>query len=335
MKDETKFKVVLTDYDWPDLEIEQSILSKIGAEFVPAHCVSEDEIIGIARDADAVITEYAPLTRRVIEQLEHCKIISMNAAGYDNVDVEAATKAGILVVNCPDYCHDEVADHTMALLLACVRGIVRFDRKIQEKVWDFLSAGRIARIKSSTLGLLGFGGNARSIAKRARAFGMRVIAFDPYVSDEIFKRKGVNRVTFEAIFVESDFISINLPRTPETINLISQKELSLMKNSAYIVNTSRGSILDEKALFNALQQGIIRGAATDVMEKEPPDFENPLFSCDNLIVTPHAAFYSEEALADVRTRAVQQVVRVCEGKWPQPIVNNELAANKKTRAILV
>lgn len=335
MKDESKFKVVLTDYEWPDLEIEQSILSKIGAEFVPAHCVSEDEVIGIARDADAIITEYAPLTRRVIEQLEHCKIISMNAAGYDNVDVKAATKAGILVVNCPDYCYDEVADHTMALLLACVRGIVRFDRKIQEKVWDFSSAGRIDRIKGSTLGLLGFGGNARSIAKRARAFGMRVIAFDPYVSDEIFKRKGVNRVTFEAIFVESDFISINLPRTPETINLISQKELSLMKNSAYIVNTSRGSILDEKALFSALQQGIIRGAATDVMEKEPPDFENPLFSCDNLIITPHAAFYSEEALADVRTRAAQQVVRVCEGKWPKPIVNNELAANKKTRAILV
>jgi len=268
----------------------------------------------------------------VIEKLERCKIISLNAVGYDKVDVGAATETGILLVNCPDYCYEEVADHTMALLLAGARGIVGFDRQIQKKVWDFKSAGRIDRIKSRTLGLLGFGGIARSVAKRAKAFGIRIIAYDPYLSDEIFKREEVNRVTFDVIFVESDFISIHTPAAPETINLVSKKELNLMKNSAYIINTSRGSILDEKALLRALQQGTIRGAAIDVMEKEPADFKNPLFACDNLIVTPHAAFYSEAAIADLRTRSAQQVVRVFEGKWPEPIINKELIAGKKARA---
>jgi D-3-phosphoglycerate dehydrogenase len=329
------YKVVLTDYEWPDLNIEKNIFLKIGADFVAAHCVSELDVINLAENADAVITEYAPLTKHVIEKLVSCKIISMNAAGYDNVDVEAATEAGILVVNCPDYCYDEVADHTMALLLACARGIVRFDHHIKKKVWDFKSAGRLNRIRGSILGLVGFGGVARAVGKRAKAFGMKVIAYDPYVSKEIFNREEVVQVTVEAIFEESDFISIHTPRTPETINLVSQKELSIMKKSAYIINTSRGSILDEKALLNALQQEKIGGAAIDVMDREPPDFWNTLFSCDNLIVTPHAAFYSEDAMAEVRRRGAEQVIQVLEGKWPQHIVNKELLVSKKTRANLV
>lgn len=327
-------KVVLTDYEWPDLNIEKKILSKIGADFVAGHCVSESDVIDLAGSADAIITEYAPITKHVIEKLDRCKIISMNAAGYDNVDVEAATKAGILVVNCPDYCYEEVADHTMALLLACGRGIVRFDRQIQKQVWDFKSAGRLDRIRGTVLGLLGFGGVARAVAQRAKVFGMKVVAYDPYISDAIFNKEEVMRVDFEFIFKESDFISIHTPRTPETINLVSEQELSLMKPSAYIVNTSRGGILKGKALFEALSQRKIRGAAIDVMEKEPPDFQNILFSCDHLIVTPHAAFYSEDAMVEVRTKAVLQVVRVLEGKWPKPIVNQELIRSKKIRAIL-
>jgi len=335
MRDERKFKVVLTDYEWPDLELEYKIFSSVGAEFVPAHCLSEEEVVGLAQDADAVITEYAPMTSRVIQKLERCKIISMNAAGYDNVNVKAATDAGILLVNCPDYCYDEVTDHTMALLLACARGVVRFDRQIQKKVWDFKSAGKLHRIRGSKLGLVGFGGVARSVAKKAKAFGMEIIAYDPYLSDEIFQREGVRRVSFETLFVESDFVSIHTPRTAETVNMVSQRELRTMKNSAYIINTSRGAIIDEEALLRALQQGTIRGAALDVMENEPADFRSPLFSCENLIITPHAAFYSEAAMAEVRTRAADQVVRVLfKRKRPESIVNRELLMRKEMRANL-
>jgi D-3-phosphoglycerate dehydrogenase len=332
MRSKRKFKVVLTDYEWPDLELEYEIFNKVEAEFVPAHCKSEEEVINLAKDADAVITEYAPITGHVIERLERCKIISMNAAGYDNVDLNAATDAGILLVNCPDYCYDEVADHTIALLLACARGVVRFDRRIQKGHWDFKSAGKLHRIKGSTFGVLGFGGVGRSVARKARVFGMETIAFDPYLDDEVFKREGVMRVAFETLLKESDFVSIHIPRTPETARLISRNEFNAMKNSAYIINTSRGSIIDEEALLNALEQGIIRGAALDVMENEPADFESRLFSCENLIITPHAGFYSEEAMVEVRMRAAQAVVRVlCEGKLPKSVVNRELVSTLSTR----
>jgi D-3-phosphoglycerate dehydrogenase len=325
MKDKRTFKVVLTDYEWPDLELEYKIFNGVGAEFLSAHCRSEEEVINLAQNADAVITEYAPITGRVIEKLERCKLISMNAAGYNNIDVDAATRAGILLVNCPDYCTGEVADHTIALLLACARGVVRFDRQIQKGNWDFKSAGKLHRVEGSILGLVGFGGVGQSVAKKAKAFGMETIAFDPYPGDEVFKREGVKRVTLETLLRDADFVSIHSPRTPETENLVSQKEFDTMKSSAYIINTSRGSIINEEALLNALQQGKIRGAALDVMENEPADFENPLFSCKNLIVTPHAAFYSEEAMAEVRTRAAEAVVQLlCNGKLPTSIVNREL-----------
>jgi len=335
-KNNKRHKVVLTDYAWPDLDIEREILSRISADFVPAHCVSEREVLDLARDADGIIAEYAPITRQVIEKLERCKIISMNAVGYDNVDVSAATDAGILLVNCPDYCYEEVADHTMALLLALARGVFRFDRQIRRMVWDFKSASKLHRIRGTKLGLLGFGRVARSVARKARVFGMEIIASDPYQIDDVFERERVKRVTFENILKESDFLSIHTPFTTETENLVSQKELDTMKNSAFVISTSRGSIIDEKALLTALREGGIKGAALDVMEKEPPNFEGPLFSCENLIITPHAAFYSEEAMAELRTRSSQAVVRVlCERKWPESLVNRELLKSKNTRANLV
>lgn len=332
MKGHREYKIVLTDYGWPDLEIERNIFAKIGTNFVPVHCVSEEDVINIAWDVDAVIAEYAPLTRRVIEKLEHCKIISLNAAGYDNVDVGAATEAGILVVNCPDYCYGEVADHTMALLLACARGIVKFDRQIKKKVWDFKSAGELKRIRGQTLGLIAFGGVSRSVARRAKPFGMRIIAYDPYLPFEVFDQEGVRQVSLEELLKDSDFVSIHIPKTPETVGFISEEQLRLMKPHSFLINTSRGGIVDEAALNKALREGLIEGAALDVLAVEPADFSNPLFTCENMIITPHCAFYSEDAMVEVRTRAAQQVLKVLGGEWPPNLVNSELRERKDLRA---
>lgn len=305
---------------------------RVGAEFVASHCKSESDVIELAYDADAVIAEYAPLPKRVIEKLERCKVISLNATGYDNVDVKAATGAGIIVVNCPDYCYDEVADHTIALLLACARGIVRFDRQIQKKVWDFKSAGKINRIRGSTLGLIGFGRIARAVAKRAKPFGLNIIAYDPFLPAEIFEENDVRQTSVEDLIRVSDFISIHTPITALTSGLFSEEQFKLMKPSAYLLNVSRGRIVDETELYFAIQTRKIAGAALDVMTNEPPNFNNPLFNLENVIVTPHAAFYSEGAMLEVRRRAVEEVVRILSGKWPENMVNLELRGRTDLRA---
>ncbi|MBW2024796.1 MAG: C-terminal binding protein [Deltaproteobacteria bacterium] len=328
-------KVILTDYEWPNLEIERQVLGKAGINFVPTHCSTEEEVIEVAQDADGVIVEYAPITARVIEKLRRCQIISLNAAGYDNVDLKAATEAGVLVVNCPAYCYEEVADHTMALLLAMARGIDKFAILVKKGIWDFKSAGQLYRVHDQRLGLVGFGLNARAVAKRAKAFGLKVLAYDPYTNEEVFEREQVERVDFEDLLRQSDFVSLHVPKTSETVNLISEREFSLMKSSAFLINTSRGGVVDEKALVEALKHQAIRGAALDVLATEPPDLDNPVLAMDNVLVTPHVAFYSETAMEEVRIRAAQAVVDVLEGRLPTSVVNRDVLRGKQLRAKIV
>ena len=331
MNSQPKFRVVLTDYEWPDLNVEHGIFSPLGIQFTAARCTSEEDVIRVAEGADAVISEYAPLSERVLQSLGGCKIVSMNAAGFDNVDMEAATDRGILLVNCPDYCFEEVADHAMAMVLSCARGIFQYDRRIREKIWDFKSAGQRQRIRGSVLGLIGFGRVAQAVAARALSFGMRVVASDPFLTDDFFEARGVRHATREETLAAADYVSVHVPLTKETAKSIGAKELSLMKRSAFLLNLSRGAVVDEKALLDALRSGIVRGAALDVLEKEPPDFDNPLFSLDNVLITPHAAFYSEDAMVEVRTRAAQAVVRVFEGVLPDHIVNRRVLENGRLR----
>lgn len=331
MSPESKFNVVLTDYGWAELSIEHDIFAPLGINFMGAHCRDEDDVIRVCVDADAIISEDAPLSRQVIRSLERCKIISMNAAGYYNVDVETATDAGILLVNCPDYCFEEVADHTWAMILSCARGIFQYDRRIRSKIWDCKSAGPHARIRDSILGLIGFGRVAQAVAARARSFGMKVVAFDPYITREVFETQGVQPVSKYGALTVADYISIHVPVTKETVKSIGTEELSRMKHSAFIISTCRGTVIDERALYQALKIGIIRGAALDVMEKEPPDFDNPLLSLDNVLVTPHAAFLSEEAIVEKRTRSAQEVIKVFKGELPNHIVNREVLENGKLR----
>jgi D-3-phosphoglycerate dehydrogenase len=331
MTPESGFKVVLTDYEWPDLSIEYDLFAPLGINFTAAHCSGEDDVLGVARNADAVIAEYAPLSARVIQSLPRCKIISMNAAGYDNVDVEAATATGILLVNCPDYCFEEVADHTMAMVLSCARGIFQYDRRVRDRIWDYKSAGLRERVRGSVLGLLGFGRIAQAVAARARSFGIKVLAFDPFIPDAVFRSKGVESATKERTLAAADYLSIHVPLTKGTRKLIGPEELSRMKHSAYIVNVSRGPVMDEKALYDALKSRIIRGAALDVLENEPPDFDNPLLSLDNVLITPHAAFYSEDSMVEVRSRAAKEVIKVFKGELPDQIVNAKVLEGGRCR----
>jgi len=313
-----KPRIVITDCDHPSVEIEKEILSEIDPEFILAQCKTEDEVIEVAKDADGIINQYAPITRRVIESLKRCKVIARYGVGVDNIDVEAATEHKIIVANVSDYCIDEVSTHTMALILACARGIILLDRKIKEKKWDFTLAKPLFRTQGKILGLFGLGEIARAVAQKASGFDFRIIAYDPYVSKV---DGGIKLVEFSQLLSGSDFVSIHVPLTAETRHSFGENELKKMKKTAYLINTSRGPIVDEKALYQALKNRWITGAALDVMEEEPPDWENSLLKLDNLIVTPHISFYSEESYTELKKKAAKAVLFVMKGELPSAFVN--------------
>jgi D-3-phosphoglycerate dehydrogenase len=316
---------VITDCDHPSVEIERAILSEIDPEFILAYCNTEDEVIKAAQDADGIINQYAPITRRVIESLKRCKVIARYGVGVDNIDIEAATEYGIIVANVPDYCIDEVSTHTMALILSCARGITFLDSKIRKKKWDFTLAKPLFRTKGKTLGLFGLGKIARAVAQKASGFGFKIIAYDPYVSKV---DGGIKLVEFSQLLSDSDFISIHAPLTDKTRHSFGESELKTMKKTAYLINTARGPIINERNLYVALKERWIAGAALDVMEKEPPDWENLLPKLDNLIITPHISFYSEESYVELKTKTADAVHSVLKGKLPRAMVNPQVIKRK-------
>ena len=324
-KSNKKPKVVITDCDHPSVEIEKEILSEINPEFILAYCHTEDEVIEAAKDADGIINQYAPITRRVIESLKRCKVIARYGVGVDNIDVEAATEHKIIVANVPDYCIDEVSTHAMALVLACARGITLLNSKIKDKKWDFTLAKPLFRTRGKTLGLFGLGRIARMVAQKALGFGFKIIAYDPYVSKV---NKGINLVKFSQLLSDSDFISIHSPLTDKTRHSFGENELKAMKKTAYLINTARGSIIDEKALYKALIKRWIAGAALDVMEKEPPDWGISLLKLGNLIITPHISFYSEESYIELKTKVAESVLSVLKGELPRAMVNPQVVKEK-------
>ena len=316
-----KLKIVITDCDHPSVEIERKVLSEINSEFILANCHTEDEVIEVAQDADGIINQYAPITKRVIESLKKCKVIARYGVGVDNIDIEAATEHKIIVANVPDYCIDEVSTHAMALILACARRITLLDSKIRKKIWDFTLAKPLFRTQGKTLGFFGLGRIARKVAQKASGFGFKIIAYDPYVSKV---NREIKLVKFSQLLSDSDFISIHTPLTDETRHSFGENELKAMKKTAYLINTSRGSIVDEKALYQALREKCIAGAAVDVLEKEPPDWNNSLLKLDNLIVTPHISFYSEESYIELKTKVAESVLSVLKGELPRAIVNPQV-----------
>jgi len=324
-----RFKVVLTDAPYSDLGYEEKHLSNI-ADLYKFSCRSEEELILNCADADALLVTYASINRRVINNLKKCQVISVYAIGVDMVDVQAATEAGIPVTNVPGYCIEEVCDHAMALLLTAARKIVFYHQSVaKDEQWNWQLARPIYRLRGKTLGLVGFGKIPRAVAGRAMSFGLRVMTFDPYVSRTDCENAGVVKAKLDDLLQQADFISIHTPLTPETKGLITLDRFKLMKRTAVIINTSRGQVIEEKALVKALGEGWIAGAALDVLQIEPPAKENPLIHMKNVILTPHAGFFSEEAVEDLRSTAALEVRRVLTGQPPDHLVNPDALKHSK------
>lgn len=325
--EKNKFRVVITDCDHGSIEEEKKEFGRIGAELILAQVKEEDDLIRVCKDADGLINQYARLTRRVLENLPKCKVISRYGVGLDPVDLKAATELGIIVANVPDYCVDEVADQTVSMLLALIRKTTFFDQKVKSGQWDFREGRPIHHIRGKTLGLVGCGRIGLGVAKRISAFGVSVIAFDPYIQKI---RRGIRLTDLDTVLKESDFISIHCPLNESTRHLIGEKEFEKMEKKPLIINTSRGPIVDENALIEALAKGQISGAGLDVLEKEPPESENPLLRMENVILSPHVGFYSEESIHQLKRRAALIVSMVLLGRWPKSVVNPEVRG--KTRA---
>ncbi|MDI9597496.1 MAG: C-terminal binding protein [Atribacterota bacterium] len=326
-----RFKVVITDHDYGSFEPEKEELNKIGAEVVTGQCKTEDEVIEIAKDADGLLVEYANITRRVIESLKKCKVIARYGIGVDNIDIEAATEYGIIIINVPKYCIDEVSDHTVALMLSCVRKIVLFNNAVKKGIWDFKIAKPIFRLKNMKLGLVGYGSIARMFSEKAKTFGLKVIAYDPYVDSSTMAQADVEKVDLDFLLGVADIISLHLPLTKETKHLISEREIKLMKKNACIINTSRGPLINEKDLYRALKEKWISGAAIDVTETEPIDQNNDLLKLDNIIITPHVSFYSEESLIDLQRNTARGVAQILMGEMTPSILNKSVIEKENYR----
>ena len=316
---DSKFLVVIADWDFdmpPD--IEKAALEPIGARVVLEQCKTEDDVIAKCAGADGMLRQYAPISARVLDHLPKLRVISRYGTGMDLVDIPAAAERGVVACNVTNYALSEVSDQAMALLLACARQIVTLNDSVRAGVWDATGVGgAIERVDGQVLGLVGLGPIGQSVVPRARAFGLEVIAHSPRAPDEVFERLSVARVPFDQLLARSDFVSIHTPLRAETHHLISARELALMKPTAFLINTARGPIVDEAALVTALKDGQIAGAALDVVEHEPLAPDAPLRSAPNVIVTPHAGFYSKTSIETLRRETVAEVVRVLTGQPPR------------------
>jgi D-3-phosphoglycerate dehydrogenase len=318
----SKLFVGVSDSVFPNLDPAREVLARIGAELHLAKEPTPESILGVARDADALLATYAKITADMIPEMKKCRIISRFGIGVDNVDIPAASKAGIVVTRVPDYCIDEVSDHTMALLLALVRKIPSSNARTHAGRWEMPAVVPIHRLRGSILGLVGFGRIPQLVAPKAQAFGIKVVAYDPYIDRDAFTRARVEKVEFDELLKVSDYISIHSPLVPETRHLFNADVFRRMKPTAYLVNTARGPIIDETALAQALDAKQLAGAGLDVLSQEPPN-GSPLFGRDNVILTPHTSFYSVESLVDLQVKAADEIVRVFNGEMPRNPVNPE------------
>ena len=323
-----KAKVVLTDYVWESLDVERKTLDGL-ADLVPMKTKKPEEFIGEAADCDALLNTYAgPITAEVMAQMPKCRIIARYGIGVDTIDLEAATRAGIIVTNNPTYCIEEVAEQTMAMLLCAARKIAFYDRMVRAGRWEVPPGKPMHRLVGQTLGLVGFGNIARQVAVRAAAFGMRVLYCDPFVSEGQFKVPGTRKDFFE-VLEESDFVSLHPPLTAQTRKMINDDAFGKMKPSAVLINCARGPVVDSEALVRALDAKKIAGAALDTIDPEPLPDPHPLRGRDNVIVTPHTAWYSEKAMAGLQAGAPGEVKRVLSGQWPLNVVNGDVKGKNR------
>jgi D-3-phosphoglycerate dehydrogenase len=308
--------IAVTDSPFPSLDPAMKALARVDPEMRMSKSTGADDILSIARDADAILVTYAKLPAELLAQLTRCKAIGRFGLGVDNIDVPAASARGIVVTYVPDYCMQEVSDHAMALLLALARKVPFSNRLVQAGRWEMPAVAPLRRIEGQVLGLIGFGNIPRALAPKAKAFGLKVVAHDPYAARELFASAGVESVGFDDLLARSDFISVHAPLLPATRGLVNAAAFAKMKKGALIVNTARGPLIDEPALIAALDSGHLGGAALDVVTTEPLSKDSPLIGRDNVILTPHTAFYSIEALEELQTKCASDVARVLSGEKP-------------------
>lgn len=322
-------KVVLTDYVWESLDVEKKTLAGLG-ELVALQTKTPDQFLAEAADCVALLNTYAgPITAADMAKMPQCKIIARYGIGVDTIDLDAATAAGIIVTNNPTYCIEEVAEHTMALLLSAARKITFYDRQVRAGHWAVPPGKPIQRLAGSTIGLVGFGNIARQVAIRAAAFGMKVLFADPFVKQGQFAEPGTKMELMDMLKV-SDFVSVHPPLTPQTRKSINDEAFAAMKPNAVIINCARGPVIDTDALVRALDAKKIAGAALDTTDPEPLPNPHPLRGRENVIINPHAAWYSEQAMVGLQAGAPGEVRRVLSGEWPINVVNK--AVKGKSRA---
>jgi len=326
------WKVLITDHVWPSTDPERAVLEAGGASVVVAPDGEEATLIELARDADAIMTCFAQVTENVVRAAERCVVIGRFGVGVDNIAVNTATELGIAVTYVPDYCVDEVSDHVMALLHAWNRRIALFDRSVKEHGWGSQPLTmRMMRLRGKTIGIVGFGRIGQAVAAKARAFGLNILAADPVVPAETVEDMGGRLVDLPALLAESDFVSLHTPLTEATRNLIDREELAMMKPDAFLINAARGPLVNEVALYEALTGNIIAGAGLDVMVDNTPSQDHPLLSLDNIIITPHVAFFSQESTLELEQRAAAEVVSVIHGRMPDNLVNSAVLDHPNPR----
>lgn len=312
--------VIVADCDHPDIDIEKKVLSDVCRDLPWLKCRTEDEVIEQCADAEGLIIMYAPLTRRVMQHLKRCKIIARYGVGVDTIDLKAAADLGIVASNVPDYGTQEVSDHALAMMLCLTRKIASTNSLVKRGDWDFRLSQPIFRHQVQTIGIIGIGRIGGAMAHKTHALGMRVIAFDPY-ADKTQVPDYVTLVSLEELLQQSDVVSVHCPLTEATRNLLDEAKLRLMKPTAYLVNTARGSIVDEVALEKLLSEKKLAGAALDVLSSEPGKASHPLFKHDNFLCTPHMAWHSSESAQELKRKAAEEVRRVLRGEAPLYQVN--------------
>jgi D-3-phosphoglycerate dehydrogenase len=308
--------IAVTDSVFPSLDPAMKALARVDPEMRMSKSTGAEDILAVARDADAILVTYAKLPADLLTQLTRCKAIGRFGLGVDNIDVPAAAARGIVVTYVPDYCMQEVSDHAMALLLALARKVPFSNKLVQAGRWEMPAVAPLRRLEGQVLGLIGFGNIPRAVAPKAKAFGLKVVAHDPYAAKDVFVAAGVESVSFDDLLARSDFISVHAPLLPATRGLVNAAAFAKMKKGALIVNTARGPLIDEPALIAALDSGHLGGAALDVVMAEPLAKDSPLIGRDNVILTPHTAFYSVEALEELQTKCASDVARVLSGEKP-------------------
>jgi D-3-phosphoglycerate dehydrogenase / 2-oxoglutarate reductase len=326
--------ILVTDFAWKDLGIERQILSSLDATLVVAKSGDEDELAHLAAEVEGVFTNWKRVSREVIAKAPRCKAIIRYGVGLDNIDVHFATECGIVVANVPDYCIEEVSDHALALLLAMARKVTIFDRATKNGIYELSLGTPFYRLRGKTLGLVGFGKIGKIVARKAFGLGLKVIAFSRSGKQAHVGTDTVEAVSFSELLHRSDYISLHVPLTPDTRHLFNLEAFRQMKPTAFLVNTARGDVVDSQALLAALNDNLIAGAALDVLPKEPPDADDPLLRHSKTIVTPHAAFNSEESLEELRTTAASQMRDILQGKKPEFFVNPAVLENPGLRASL-